>query len=34
MKRNIHTQVIDENDARHMSARYVLKGTDCAGQPC
>lgn len=28
------TQVVDENGARHMSARYVLKGTDFAGQPC
>lgn len=28
------TQVVDERGARRMSARYVLKGTDCAGQPC
>lgn len=30
----VDTQVTNQNDVRHMSARYMLTGTDCAGQPC
>lgn len=30
----VDTQVTNQVDVRHMSARYMLTGTDCAGQPC
>ena len=30
----VDTQVTNANDVRHMSARYMLTGEDCAGQPC
>lgn len=30
----VDTQWTNAADVRHMSARYMLTGTDCAGQPC
>ena len=30
----VDTQVTNQNEVRHMSARYVLTGKDCAGQDC
>ena len=30
----VDTQVTNQNDVRHMSARYMLTGHDCQGQPC
>ena len=30
----VDTQVTNQNDVRHMSARYMLTGWDCDGQPC
>ena len=30
----VDTQVTDQNDVRHMSARYMLVGTDADGQEC
>lgn len=30
----VDTQVTNQNGVRHMSARYMLIGKDCAGQEC
>lgn len=30
----VDTQTVDRNGVRHMSARYMLEGTDNAGEPC
>ena len=30
----VDTQVVNAAHVRHMSARYMLTGEDCAGQPC
>ena len=30
----VDTQVTNRNQVRHMSARYMLVGEDCEGQPC
>ncbi|MBN2240542.1 MAG: DUF3237 domain-containing protein [Dehalococcoidales bacterium] len=30
----VDVQTVDLNGVRHMSARYMLEGTDNAGQPC
>ena len=30
----VDTQIVDQTDMRHLSARYVLSGTDQAGQEC
>jgi hypothetical protein len=30
----VDTQTVDQNGVRHMSARYMLEGTDKDGQPC
>jgi hypothetical protein len=30
----VDTQTVDPNGVRHMSARYMLEGTDQTGQPC
>ena len=30
----VDTQVTNANEVRHMSARYMLTGTDIDGQPC
>ena len=30
----VDTQVTNQNQVRHMSARYVLTGKDCDGQDC
>ncbi|MBQ8092534.1 MAG: DUF3237 family protein [Clostridia bacterium] len=30
----VDTQVTNQNDVRHMSARYMLTGHDNSGQPC
>ena len=30
----VDTQVTNLSDVRHMSARYMLTGEDCEGQPC
>ena len=30
----VDTQTVDRNGVRHMSARYMLEGTDGSGEPC
>lgn len=30
----VDRQIVDVNGVRHMSARYILEGTDQAGSPC
>ena len=30
----VDTQTVDQNGVRHMSARYMLEGTDKNGEPC
>ena len=30
----VDVQTVDQNGVRHMSARYLLEGTDKTGQPC
>ena len=30
----VDTQITNQNEVRHMSARYMLTGTDCAGNDC
>ena len=30
----VDTQVTNQNDVRHMSARYMLTGRDCDNEPC
>lgn len=30
----VDTQITNQNEVRHMSARYMLTGTDFKGQPC
>ena len=30
----VDTQTVNQNGVRHMSARYMLEGTDSAGEPC
>ena len=30
----VDTQIVNAAGVRHMSARYCLTGTDCAGNPC
>ena len=30
----VDTQTVDQNGVRHMSARYMLEGTDNDGKPC
>ncbi|MBQ2659003.1 MAG: DUF3237 family protein [Erysipelotrichaceae bacterium] len=30
----VNTQIVDQTNMRHLSARYVLTGKDCAGQDC
>jgi len=30
----VDTQVVDQNGVRHMSARYMLEGTDNSGEQC
>jgi hypothetical protein len=30
----VDTQIVNQNGVRHMSARYMLEGTDRDGEPC